>query len=107
MTNPDTDTTAASSWKSDPNYNSKTSCIAEAVATATTPATYWCKSLNVHFYKNWVVDKPSDQDLQLTADKVGKNYDVFGWTASYSDKTYTGSVSKPALSAIKQMKVVF
>ena len=70
VTKPDTSTTAALSWKTDSKYNSKTGCGIGIFATETTPATYWCKSLNVHFSKNWVVINPAnqkDQDIQLTA----------------------------------------
>jgi len=38
---------------------------------------------------------------------VGKNYDVFGWTTSYSKSDYTGTALKPTVSPVRQTKVVF
>lgn len=106
VTSADSDLAATLSWKSDPKLSLKTACVNGTAATATVAATYWCSSLNAQFSKSWV-NGTSSQDLQLAADKVGLNYDVFGWTTSYSKADYTGTALKPTVSSVKQTKVVF
>ena len=106
VTTADTNPAATLSWKSNTKLSLKNGCVNGAAATATVAATFWCTSLNANFSKSWV-NGTSNQDIQLTADMAGKNYDVFGWTASYSKADYTGTALRPNVSPVRQTRVVF